>query len=122
MMRDPGAGFLPVRPGGAEPLNDDSFEDDIRRPGDIYVEFWTARCAGCRRLAPWLEELVGREGGTAFTVDIELEPSCTRRAGIAVAPTVVHYRGGIEVGRLEGGIGQADLVDFVRSAPRRPGV
>ncbi|MFM7321445.1 MAG: thioredoxin family protein [Armatimonadota bacterium] len=122
MIRDPGAGFLPVRPGGAEPINDDSFDEDIARPGNVYVEFWTARCAGCRRLAPWLEELVREEGGTVCTVDIELEPECARRAAITVAPTVVLYRGGVEVGRLEGGIGHADLVDFVRSAPRRPGV
>ena len=110
-------GFLPWGPGDPEPSNADAFADDIA-VGDSVVEFWSARCNACRRLAPWLAERVRETGGAvrAFTVDVDREIDAALVAKVTVAPTLICYRDGVERTRWEGAFHLVALEAWWRAA------
>ncbi len=92
-------GFLPHRPGHPEAINADSFEEDVlESPVPVLVEFWAARCAACRRLAPELAAL----GVTVFTVNVDEELSLAVRCNVTALPTTLAFSDGVEKGRYVG--------------------
>ena len=111
-------GFVVTGPGDPEPTNADAFRDDIA-VGESVVEFWAARCATCRRIAPWLTQWA-RESATGvrmFTLNVDEEIEAAVDAGVRVAPTLVRYRDGREVERLEGAIDRPALLAWLASSP-----
>lgn len=111
-------GFFVNGPGDPEPTNADAFRDDIAS-GESVVEFWAARCNACRRVAPWLTQWA-KESATGmrmFTVNVDEELEAAVDAGVRVAPTLVRYRDGREIGRLEGAINRPGLLAWLASSP-----
>jgi len=73
-------------------------------PIPVVVDFWAPWCSPCRMLAPTIEKLAGEyEGkvkvGKLNTDENQETPSSLR---ISAIPTVVMFKGGIEVDRLVG--------------------
>ena len=73
-------------------------------PIPVVVDFWAPWCSPCRMLAPTIEKLAGEyEGkvkvGKLNTDENQETPSSLR---ISAIPTVVVFKGGIEVDRLVG--------------------
>lgn len=70
----------------------------------LLIEFYSPRCPGCKRLAPFLEELAEQYAGRArmFRVNVEEEPELAQAQRIRVVPTVLFFWDGREVDRLEG--------------------
>jgi thioredoxin-like negative regulator of GroEL len=92
-------GFLPHRPGQPEAINADSFDEDVLLSGAaVLIEFWAARCAACRRLAPELAAL----GVKVFMVNVDEELALAVRCGVSALPTVLAFSGGKEHGRFVG--------------------
>ncbi len=103
-------GFLPHRPGQPEAINFDSFDDDIlQSDGPVFVEFWAARCAACRRLAPELARL----GVKVFMVNVDEELPLAVRCDVTSLPTVLAFLGGKERGRFVGLPTPEDLADLL---------
>jgi thioredoxin-like negative regulator of GroEL len=101
------SGFLPHRPGLPEAINADSFDEDVlASPIPVLVEFWAARCAACRRLAPELSAL----GGRVFTVNADEELPLAVRCNVTALPTVLAFSGGVERGRFVGLPNRAELL------------
>ncbi|MGC4045446.1 MAG: thioredoxin domain-containing protein [Armatimonas sp.] len=100
-------GFLPHRPGQPEAINADSFDEDVlvsRVP--VLVEFWAARCAACRRLAPELAAL----GVPVFTVNVDEELPLAIRCDVTALPTILAFAEGTERGRFVGLPTRAELL------------
>ena len=92
-------GFLPHRPGQPEAINADSFDEDVLTSEvPVLVEFWAARCAACRRLAPELAAL----GVKVLTVNVDEELALAVRCGVSALPTVLAFAEGEERGRFVG--------------------
>lgn len=110
------SGFIPHSPGGPEPLNSDCFDEEVLS-GDLpaLVEFWAARCSGCRRLAADLADLARSRRFRAYTLNVDEELDAALRHGVNVAPTVVLYQAGFERGRLVGVPTRGDLSAFLET-------
>ena len=94
-------GFLRHAPGGPEAINDASFVDDISDPNQTYIiEFWSAGCAACERIAG---ELTGAFGAlpriTIYTANVDEELELAMRCRVMALPAVLVFRRGVEVFR-----------------------
>lgn len=110
-------GFIPHLPGAPEAINADSFEEDVLQESlPVVVEFWAARCAPCRRLAPVLAELTRRERGRlkVVTLNVDEELEAAVRFAVAAIPALLLFVDGQERARLVGLPTEAELAQFLR--------
>ncbi len=94
-------GFLRHAPGGPEAINDASFADDISDPTQTYIiEFWSAGCAACERIAGELSVVFGSNPTiTIYTANVDEEPELASRCSVMALPAVLVFRCGTEVFR-----------------------
>lgn len=77
----------------------------------MVVNFWSARCSYCRRLAPVLEELAEEYRGRAVfgMANMEENPSLWDEYDIRAVPTVIIFKDGTAVEKISGLIPKSDL-------------
>lgn len=70
----------------------------------VALDFYQASCAPCRTLEPRLERLAEAYKGhvRVFRVDLEQDMSIAKRFGVMSIPTVIFFRSGQELERLDG--------------------
>lgn len=70
----------------------------------VLVDFWASWCAPCRALTPLLEDLAEDYADDALIVkvDAEAEKSLADRYRVTALPTLLVFRGGVEVARTHG--------------------
>lgn len=98
-------GFIPHLPGTPEAINADSFDEDVLLSDvPVLVEFWMARCAPCRRLAPELQAVAETFRGRVrvFTLDVDEELPAATRFAVHSVPAILLFVGGVEVNRFHG--------------------
>lgn len=98
-------GFIPHLPGAPEAINADSFDEDVlEAPVPVLVEFWTARCAPCRRLAPELHAVAQKFAGKlrVFTLNVDEELPAATRFGVHSVPAILLFARGVEASRNYG--------------------
>ena len=108
-------GFLRHAPGGPEAINDASFVDDISDPNQTYIiEFWSAGCAACERIAG---ELTGAFCAlpriTIYTANVDEELELAMRCGVRALPAVLVFRNGVEVYRSHRANAEVDVGSYV---------
>ena len=107
-------GFIPHLPGTPEAINADSFDEDVlQSPVPVLVEFWTARCGPCRRVAPELQAVAAKFAGQlrVFTLDVDQELPAASRFGVHSVPAILLFAHGAEVTRLLGITDRETLID-----------
>jgi thioredoxin 1 len=94
-------GFLRHAPGGPEAINSGSFDDDIADTSRTYViEFWSAGCAACERIAGELSIVFDSSPKTTiYTANVDEEPELVSRCRVMALPAVLVFRRGVEVFR-----------------------
>jgi thioredoxin 1 len=68
----------------------------------VLAAFWTPGCEPCRQLRAELRDLE-TEVASVAAVNGEEEPEAIRRHGVETFPTLVFFKGGVELQRLRGG-------------------
>lgn len=83
----------------------------LRPPGLVALDFYQASCPPCRALEPRLRRVAERYAGrvSVYRVDIDRDLPTAERFGVDSIPTVVVFRNGREVQRLDGLITEDDL-------------
>jgi thioredoxin 1 len=107
----PGAGVdartAEARHSNASPVHvtDDTFEDVVLN-ADVpaMVDFWAPWCGPCRMVAPIVEDLAKEYGGRAVIAKVNTDENVetASKLGIMGIPTLILFKGGVEVGRVVG--------------------
>jgi thioredoxin 1 len=76
----------------------------LQGEGPIAVEFMSYGCAHCRAIEPILQQVAEMAPPRAkiFRVNIAADPDLADRYEVGGTPTLVMFRDGAEVGRVEG--------------------
>ena len=86
-------------------VTDREFEEAVLRSDTLMlVEFWATWCAGCRMVAPILDELATEYEGrvTVVKANVDDAPEHTTHYQVRRTPTIIFFRQGQELDRIEG--------------------
>jgi thioredoxin 2 len=85
-------------------------------PGFVLVEFWAKWCGYCRMVEPVVNDLASWRAGRlkVIKVDVDAEPALSRRFAVKATPTLILYRNGTQLARMDGAPKEKlDLVQWV---------
>jgi thioredoxin 1 len=84
----------------------------------VLVDFWAEWCGPCRLAKPVLEELSEsyKDKVLIAKVDVDRNSQLAEKYGIMSIPTVVLFKGGIEIGRQIGFAGKSAYEDLLKKA------
>lgn len=85
-------------------FNKETFEKALGEGKLMLVDFWADWCGPCQMLGPVIESLAGRYEGKAVVgkVNTDEEQELAIGFGISGIPTVIFFKDGKEIDRLEG--------------------
>jgi thioredoxin 1 len=89
----------------AHQFTDATFEKEVLQNDKLtVVDFWAEWCGPCKQMNPILEELSAEFGETALIgkLNVDDNPEVPTTYGIRGIPTLIAFKGGVEVARIVG--------------------
>jgi thioredoxin 1 len=93
-------------------VNDANFDQVVLQSGrPVLVDIWAHGCPPCKQIAPIVKELAGEYDGLAVVakMDANAAPQTARKYRIQFVPTLLVFKNGQEVSRVEGATSKSDL-------------
>jgi thioredoxin 1 len=87
-------------------VTDATFDAEVvQADKPVIVDFWAPWCAPCRAVGAVLEQLAGeRDDLKVVKINIDDNQEQAMKNGVMVLPTIILYKGGEPVGKLQGGV------------------
>jgi thioredoxin 1 len=104
--------------GSISQLSEATFAEEVNSAAEpVLVDFWAEWCGPCKTIAPVLEELAGEQAGKLriAKVDVDENQGLARQYGVQSIPTMIVFKDGVEVHRLVGARGKAQLLEDLSS-------
>lgn len=91
----------------------DNFEDIIKKPGIVMLDFWAEWCGPCKVFAPVFEKAAEKHSDVVFgKIDTEDQQELAGAVGISAIPTVMVFRDGVLLFRESGAL-PAQAIDSI---------
>ena len=99
-------------------LTYEDFQQLAREGKTVLVDFWAPWCSYCRRIGPAYEKLAEEYADQLLLakVNIDDEPRFADAEQIEVIPTLVMYRGGMELGSVVAPESKAAIEAFIHQS------
>ncbi len=100
------------------PASAATFDDEVRAPVPVVVDFWAEWCGPCRMVEPVLERFATEHAGRMklVKVDVDEERDLAQRFDAMSIPLLVTLRDGAEVSRIVGAPPPAELARRLEAA------
>lgn len=87
-------------------IDDATFEAEVLQADKpVLVDFWAPWCAPCRAVGAVLDQLGGERADLKVVkINIDENQEQAMKHGVMVLPTVILYKEGEAVGKLQGGV------------------
>lgn len=93
-------------------INKEDFEKFLKEDkGIAIIDFFATWCGPCKMIAPVLEEISNEIN--VMKIDIDEERDFSIDMGIEVVPTLLIYKNGVEVNRIEGVISKQEILEEI---------
>lgn len=94
-------------------FNDSNFDSEVLQAKEpVLVDFTAGWCAPCHQIAPVVEEIASDQAGTLKVgkLNIDENMDVTMRYGVMAVPTLILFKNGEPVTRLQGFMPKAALL------------
>ena len=107
----------PVLPNAPITLNQASFAAQLKGDLPLLVDFWADWCGPCKAVAPTFAQAAAQLQGRCRLgkLDSEANPQLSAQLGIRSIPSLILFRGGVEVARQSGALPLPQLLAWLRS-------
>lgn len=85
-------------------ITSDNFQQEVLGPQSVVlVDFWAPWCGPCRMLSPVVDEIAEEQPQIKVgKVNVDEQRELASQFKIELIPTLIAFRDGAEIGRLEG--------------------
>ena len=107
----------PVLPAAPITLNQASFVAQLKGDLPLLVDVWADWCGPCKAFAPTFAQAAAQLQGRCRLgkLDSEANPQLSAQLGIRSIPSLILFRGGVEVARQSGALPLPQLLGWLRS-------
>ena len=107
----------PVLPAAPITLNQASFSSQLKGDLPLLVDVWADWCGPCKAFAPTFAQAAAQLQGRCRLgkLDSEANPQLSAQLGIRSIPSLILFRGGVEVARQSGALPLPQLLAWLRS-------
>jgi len=101
-----------VFPRRAVTITDASWKKEVEdSPIPVLVDFWAPWCGPCRAIAPSLEAIAREKAGKLkiAKLNVDENPQSAARFAVQAIPTMILFRGPLEVDQLRGALPKAAI-------------
>ena len=94
----------------------DNFEAEVlNADGIVLADFYSDSCVPCKRLSPVIAEIEEQFGDKAkfVKININFDADIAEKYEVQSVPTVVFFRNGEEISRLNGAVKKADIISEI---------
>jgi thioredoxin 1 len=98
-------------------INEAQFSEKVLKgSGIVVVDFWAPWCGPCKSLAPILEDVAKElvDQASFFKVNTDDNGRVAAQYGVRSIPTLVFFRGGVEIDRSVGSMQRDELLSKVK--------
>ena len=106
----------PVLPKAPITLNQASFAAQLKGDLPLLVDVWADWCGPCKAFAPTFAQAAAQLQGRCRLgkLDSEANPQLSAQLGIRSIPSLILFRGGVEVARQSGALPLPQLLAWLR--------
>ncbi len=98
-------------------LNDSNFDQEVLKSAlPVMVDFWAPWCGPCQMAEPVIEKLATEYEGKVRIgkLNVDENPQIAPKFGIMSIPTVITFKGGKEIRREIGFVGQTGYEKMIK--------